>query len=97
MSERHRLRRQGHSLISKTGVVLNLRLPSHRVIKLDHVVVDQIPAGTIVPSSKRFPAAFFAPKGGDDRPRKDKQSNWRSIKGSRRHRARVDGYHGGLA
>jgi hypothetical protein len=46
------------------------------------------------PSPKRFSAAFLAPKGGDYGAGKNKQSDWRSIEGSRRHRARIGGYHG---
>jgi hypothetical protein len=38
-------------------------------------------------------AAFHTPKGGDREPGADEQSDWRSIEGSRRHRARISDYY----
>ena len=68
---------------------------SHPVGSLSstEIVVEQIPAGTIVTRAERFLGAFLAPKGSDRGPGRDKQSNWRSVEGSRRHRARIGGYH----
>ena len=62
-------------------------LPSYRVIHLDCVVSEQKPAPTIVAISEGVLAAFHAPKGGNREPGEDEQSDWRSIEGSRGHRA----------
>jgi hypothetical protein len=63
-SGREKLRRQRPSLIFKTSAVnfLGYWLPPHRLIKLDCIVVEQIPARTVVPGPERFLGALLAPK-----------------------------------
>jgi hypothetical protein len=68
--------------------------PSHRIIKLDCVIVEQIPAHTIGPCSEFFLGALLGPKGGNGGTNRGKQSDRRSIERSRRHRAQIGGYHG---
>ena len=69
-------------------------LPSYGVIHLDYVVIEQKPAPTIVAISEGVLAAFHSPKGGNREPGADEQSDWRSIEGSRGHRAQISDYHG---
>ena len=90
------LRPRRHSFIFITGAVnfVGYWLPSHRVIKLDCVVVEQKPARSIVPSPERFLGTFRTPKGSNHGLVGNEQSDWRPIEGSRRHRARIRDYHG---
>jgi hypothetical protein len=80
--------------LSQRSISWVSRFPSHRVVKFDCVVVEQKPARTIVPRPKRFPGSFSCPKRCNRGPEKGEQSDWRSIERSRRHRARISGYHG---
>jgi len=62
-SERDRLWRQAHGVIFTTGVTVQQWLPSQRVIKLDCIVVKEIPPCTIAASPERFLTTFLTPKG----------------------------------
>ena len=61
-SERDRLWRQAHDVIFTTGVTVQQWLPSQRVIKLDCIVVKQIPPCTIAASPERFLTTFLTRK-----------------------------------
>jgi hypothetical protein len=77
----------------RTGMTMHQWLPSQRAIKLDCIIVEQIPARTITASSERGLTAFLTPKGRNYGPGGNEQSDGRSIKRSRGHRLRSSGYH----
>jgi hypothetical protein len=60
------------------------RLPSQRVIKLDCIIVEQIPSRTIAASPERFLTTFLTPKGRDCGSGGNEQSDGRTIKGGPR-------------
>jgi hypothetical protein len=93
-SEGGRLGRQPPGIVFRTGVTMHQWLPSQRAIKLDCIIVEQIPARTIAASSERGLTTFLTPKGRNYGPGGNEQSDGRSIKRSRGHRLRSSGYHG---
>jgi hypothetical protein len=85
---------RAHSVIFEAGVTVHQWRPSEWVIKLDCIVIDQIPPRTIATSPECFLTPFLSPKGRYRGSGGNEQPNGRSIKRSGGHRLQISGYHG---
>jgi hypothetical protein len=85
---------RAHNVIFETGVTVHQWPPSEWVIKLDCIVIEQIPPRTIATSPERFLTTFLSPKGRYRGSGGNEQPNGRSIKRSHGHRLQISGDHG---